>query len=118
MKTKTLAIILLAASAAPSIAGEDDLAGYIAGQAAHCWAKPESLRGISFSADFEVSFERDGHASEAHPVSVEPQGATYQALAADLSQAFTRCGPYVTEGMRDMRVTVSWPGSYGAVVTD
>lgn len=116
MPTRTLAALLMASTV--TVASADDLTAYIAGQAAHCWTTPVALRGISFSADFELTFDRNGDVEVATIAAVTPKTATSEALAADLAGAFKRCGPFITEGMRDIAVTVSWPESYAALITD
>jgi hypothetical protein len=100
---------IVALSLVASAASADDLNRYIAGKAAGCFAEPVALRGIAFSADVEAGFTRDGQVSAVKILSVAPQTATSSALAEDFAAAMKRCGPYVTEGMREISLKLYWP---------
>jgi hypothetical protein len=106
---RLIAACVLALAAAPAAAVSDDLNLYIAGQAAGCWTTPEALRGIRVAATLEVQFRQDGHVDLVRVVDATPESATSRALAGDMAAALERCGPYATEGMRDITVTMSWP---------
>lgn len=101
--------ILAMSAAATAASAADDLSRHIVERAASCWATPTAMRGISFSAEAHVSFTREGHVSSVEIVDVAPETETFKALAFDLADAMKRCGPYATEGMTKMNVTLSWP---------
>jgi hypothetical protein len=101
--------ILVMWAAATAASANDDLSRYIVERAASCWTTPAAMRGISFSADADVTFTREGHVIAVEIVTVSPETATFKALADDFADALKRCGPYVTEGMSEMNLTLLWP---------
>jgi hypothetical protein len=107
--TRILAGLLLAVALATTAAAGDDLNRYIADKAVTCWATPTAMRGIRFDATFDVRFTRDGHVDVIQIAEFAPETETFHALALDLASAVKRCGPYATEGMRDITLTISWP---------
>jgi hypothetical protein len=108
MINRVLGILVMSAVATIASTG-DSLDRYILQRAANCWTTPTAMRGISFSADVHVSFTRDGHVSAIEVVDVAPQTETLKGLANDFAEALKRCSPYVTEGMNEMNLTLSWP---------
>jgi hypothetical protein len=107
--TRILAGLIFAVAFTATASAEDDLNRYIAERAVTCWATPTAMRGISFDATFDVRFTRDGHVDVIQIAEFAPETETFHALALDLAGALKRCGPYATEGMRDMTLTISWP---------
>ncbi|RWM16094.1 MAG: hypothetical protein E5X53_21870 [Mesorhizobium sp.] len=100
---------ILAIGAATTASAGDSLNRHILERAASCWPTQTAMRGISFSADARVSFTPEGHVSAIEIVEVAPQTETFKALAKDFADALKRCGPYVTEGMSEMDINLSWP---------
>ena len=100
---------ILALSLVATAASADDLNRYIAEKAASCFAEPVAMRGIAFSVAVETSFTRDGQVSAVKILSVAPPTSTSSALAQDFADALKRCGPYVTEGMREVSLKLYWP---------
>jgi hypothetical protein len=109
MMTRFLAGISLVAGMATSASAVDDHNRYLVGKAVGCWATPLGLRGIRLDVTFDLGITRDGHVNLVQIVDFAPETPTSQALALDFAGALKRCGPYVTEGMREMRVSLSWP---------
>lgn len=107
MINRVLGILVICAATTAS-AG-DSLSRHILERAASCWTTPTAMRGISFSADVHVSFTREGHVSAIEVVDVEPQTETFKGLANEFAEALKRCSPYVTKGMNEMNLTLSWP---------
>jgi hypothetical protein len=101
--------ILVMSGAATAATAGDSLGRHVLERAASCWTTPTAMRGISFSADVHVSFTREGHVSAIEIVDVVPQTETFNGLANDYTEALKRCGPYATEGMNEMDLTLSWP---------
>lgn len=87
----------------------DDLNRYIAERAVNCWATPVAMRGVRFDATYEVSFTREGHVDLVQIVDFVPESDTSRALTLDFAEAVKSCGPYDTEGMRDITLYVIWP---------
>jgi hypothetical protein len=101
--------VMLSAATIAASATDNDLSRYIVARAASCWTTPEAMRGISFRADTDVAFSREGHVTAVQIVAVTPVTSTFKDLAEDFADALKRCGPYVTEGMSEMSLTLSWP---------
>lgn len=108
MLIRAIGVAAVAVVSTPAFA-TDDLNRYIVERAAGCWTTPAAMRGISFSAEAQASFTREGHVSSIEIVAVFPETGTFKALALDLADALKRCGPYVTEGMKEMDLILSWP---------
>ena len=107
--TRILAGLFLATASVPVAAAGDDLNRYIAERAASCWATPSAMRGIKLNMAFEVSFTQNGYVDLVQVADFVPETETARALALDFAEALKRCGPYAVEGMREMKVNVSWP---------
>jgi hypothetical protein len=105
----TAAAILMISTSVAAAAANDDLSRYIVERAAECWAEPTAMRGISFMAEADVSFTGDGQVSAVEILSVAPETETHKALAGDFAEAMKRCGPYATEGMSEISLTLAWP---------
>jgi hypothetical protein len=101
--------VMLSVATIAGSATDDNLSRYIVVRAASCWTTPEAMRGISLRADTEVAFSREGHVTAVQIVAVAPETSTFRDLAEDFAEALKRCGPYATEGMREMSLTLSWP---------
>jgi hypothetical protein len=101
--------ILVMSAAATTVSAADDLNRYMVERAATCWTTPTAMRGISFRAEAQISFTREGHVSSIEIVEVAPETETFKALAVDFADALKRCGPYAAEGIKEMNLTLSWP---------
>ncbi len=108
MISRVLGILLMSGMATTASAG-DSLSRHILERAASCWTTPTAMRGISFSTDVRVSFTREGHVDAIEVVDVAPRTETFKGLANDFADALKRCSPYVTDGMNEMNLTLSWP---------
>jgi hypothetical protein len=100
---------IFVAFTATTASANDDLNRYINERAASCWTTPIAMRGITFKAEVHVSFTKEGHVGQVEIGSVVPDTETFRALAVEFSDALKRCGPYTTEAMSEMTLTLAWP---------
>jgi hypothetical protein len=87
----------------------DDLNDYIVERAARCWTGPVALRDAQVEFTFDVRFRRDGHVDLVQIVQIVPDSQSTSVLAREMAAALQRCGPYVTEGMLNLTLTISAP---------
>lgn len=106
---RILAGLVLTTNLVPAAVAEVDLDRYIAERAANCWATPTAMRGIKLDVALEVRFTREGHVDLVQIDDYVPESETARVLAIDFAEALKRCGPYATEGMREMKLNLSWP---------
>ncbi len=90
-------------------ADADDLNDYIVERASQCWSAPVALRGVKVEFTFDVRFRRDGHVDLVQIVQIVPESPSTTVLAREMAAALQRCGPYVTEGMRNLTLTMRAP---------
>jgi hypothetical protein len=108
MKTR-IAVSLFAIAVASTAMAQDDVHRNVAERAASCWATPVSMRGIRFNVAFDITFTVDGHAEQVRIVDFVPENETTRALLVDFAESIKHCGPYTTQGQREMSLNVSWP---------
>lgn len=106
---RILAGLVLTTIFVPAAVAEVDLNRYIAERAANCWATPTAMRGIKLDVALEVRFTREGHVDLVQIADFLPESETARVLALDFAEALKRCGPYATEGLREMKLNFSWP---------
>lgn len=107
MSRFSAATILLAAAIGPAAGA--DLEDDVALKAATCWTTQAAMRGIRLAVDLDVGFDGGGGVETVTVVGFVPETDTGQALAQDLAAALKACGPYVTDGRRQMSLRVNWP---------
>lgn len=107
--SRILAAMFLVSTAIGTAAANGGLEDDVAGKAVTCWTTQTGMRGITLAVDLDVGLDAEGGVEKVTILDFAPETETGKALAQDVAAALKACGPYMTDGRRQLSLRVVWP---------